>query len=74
MKFDRSNKFEKCYYGQASKYSSKHQVKTLSSKEFLKLSISLSQLVRKQKLINNMIKKRPDLASKWKKIEVSCSI
>ena len=35
--------------------------------EFLKLSISLSQLVRKQKLINNMIKKRPDLASKWKK-------
>ena len=24
MKFDRSNKFEKCYYGQASKYSSKH--------------------------------------------------
>ena len=34
--------------------------------EFLKLSLSLSQLVRKQKLINNMIKKRLDLASKWK--------
>ena len=32
--------------------------------EFLKLSLSLSQLVRKQKLINNMIKNRPDLASK----------
>ena len=35
--------------------------------KFLNLSLSLSQLVRKQKLINNMIKKRSDLASKWKK-------
>ena len=35
-------------------------------REFFKLSLSLSQLVRKQKLINNMIKNRPDLASKWK--------
>ena len=35
-------------------------------KKFTKLSLSLSQLVKKSKIINNMLKNRPDIALKWK--------
>ena len=70
MKFDRSNKFDLCYYGQVNTFGSNIYFagdNTMESdrvwRQQLRLTFFLSFLCNRWKLIKNIIKKLPSLGN-----------